>query len=60
VWGRKFERAVAIAQADAAARAKQARFLTARGFSPEVVRQVLREVAARTPSTLAGEDDFSI
>jgi regulatory protein len=60
VWGRKFERAVAIAQADAAARAKQARFLTARGFSPEVVRQVLREVAARTPSTMAGEDDFSI
>jgi regulatory protein len=38
VWRRKFgERA-----ADAAGRAKQARFLTARGFSGEVVARVLR------------------
>jgi regulatory protein len=37
VWRRKFERP----PADAAERGKQARFLTARGFSPEVVRRVL-------------------
>jgi regulatory protein len=37
VWRRKFERP----PADAAERGKQSRFLTARGFSPEVVRRVL-------------------
>ena len=37
VWGRKF----GAAPADAAQRAKQARFLMARGFSGEVVRRVL-------------------
>jgi regulatory protein len=38
VWARRF----AEPAADAAGRAKQARFLGGRGFSPEVVRQVLR------------------
>jgi regulatory protein len=37
VWRRKFERP----PAGAAERGKQSRFLTARGFSPEVVRRVL-------------------
>lgn len=43
VWSRKFESAAA----DAAARARQARFLSSRGFSPETVRRVLR--AAGSP-----------
>ena len=38
VWGRKFD----APAADAAGRARQARFLTGRGFSPETVRRVLR------------------
>lgn len=38
VWSRRFGEA----PADAAARARQARFLSGRGFSSEVVRQVLR------------------
>ncbi len=38
VWTRKFE----AAPADAASRAKQARFLAARGFSPDVIRRLLR------------------
>jgi regulatory protein len=37
VWRRKFERP----PADAAERGKQTRFLTARGFAPEVVRRVV-------------------
>lgn len=37
VWRRKFERP----PADAAERGKQTRFLTARGFAPEVVRRVI-------------------
>jgi regulatory protein len=37
VWRRKFERP----PADATERGKQSRFLTARGFSPEVVRRIL-------------------
>lgn len=37
VWQKKF----GIAPADAAGRAKQMRFLAARGFSPEVVRRVV-------------------
>lgn len=47
VWARKF----GSPAADAAGRARQARFLTARGFSPEVVRQVLREAGT------AADDD---
>lgn len=38
VWSRKFQ----APAADAAARARQARFLSSRGFSPETVRRVLR------------------
>ena len=38
VWQRKF----GSAAVDAAARAKQARFLAGRGFSPEVIRRVVR------------------
>lgn len=41
VWTKKFGRPAA----DAAARARQARFLTARGFSAEIVRRVLREAS---------------
>jgi regulatory protein len=37
VWRRKFARP----PADAAERGKQSRFLTARGFAPEVVRRVI-------------------
>jgi regulatory protein len=39
VWQRKFG---GLAPADAAARAKQSRFLIARGFAPAVIRQVLK------------------
>lgn len=42
VWGRKFT----APAADAAGRAKQARFLTSRGFSAETVRRVLRQAGA--------------
>ena len=42
VWGRKF----AAPAADAAGRARQARFLVSRGFSAETVRRVLRQVRA--------------
>jgi regulatory protein len=42
VWGRKF----AALAADAAGRARQARFLSSRGFSAETVRRVLRLGAA--------------
>jgi regulatory protein len=43
VWARKFG---AQAPEDASARAKQSRFLAGRGFSPEVVRRLLRDAAA--------------
>lgn len=43
VWHRKY---AAIGAADAAARVRQMRFLVGRGFSPEVVRRVLRDAAA--------------
>jgi regulatory protein len=44
VWARKFE-----AEAGSAAdRAKQARFLAARGFSADVVRRVLREATRQS------------
>ncbi|HEY0858960.1 MAG TPA: regulatory protein RecX [Albitalea sp.] len=43
VWERKFGRPAA----DAAGRARQARFLAQRGFSPEVISRVLRQ-AGRT------------
>ena len=39
VWSRRFD----VAAATPAERARQARFLTGRGFSAEVVRRVLRE-----------------
>lgn len=42
VWSRKF----AAPATDAAARARQARFLSSRGFSPETVRRVLRAAGA--------------
>jgi regulatory protein len=45
VWSRKFD----APAADAAGRARQARFLTGRGFSAETVRRVLRQ-SARGPS----------
>lgn len=41
VWSRKFDGPAV----DAAGRARQARFLTGRGFSAETVRRVLRESA---------------
>ena len=43
VWQRKFARAGAAGEPGPAAAAKQARFLTSRGFSAEVIRKVLRE-----------------
>lgn len=43
VWSRKFD----APAADAAGRARQARFLTGRGFSAETVRRVLRQSARR-------------
>ncbi|MBX3604512.1 MAG: recombination regulator RecX [Piscinibacter sp.] len=49
VWRRKFGQAAA----DAAGRVRQARFLTARGFSAEVVRQVLRQAG---PGGLVEDD----
>jgi regulatory protein len=42
VWARKF----GAPAGDAAGRAKQARFLGGRGFSPEVIRRVLRLAGA--------------
>ncbi len=42
VWRRKFE----APATDAAARARQARFLSQRGFSAETVRRVLRQAGA--------------
>jgi regulatory protein len=50
VWARKF----AGPGATPAERAKQARFLTGRGFSPEVVRRVLRD-AGRAATTEEAE-----
>lgn len=41
VWRKKFKQAAT----DAAGRLRQMRFLAGRGFSPEVVRQVLRGIA---------------
>jgi regulatory protein len=41
IWQRRFEQP----PADAAERAKQARFLAARGFDGEVIRRVLRASA---------------
>ncbi len=43
VWARKFDRGASDVPPDAAAQARQARFLVARGFSREVIRQVLRQ-----------------
>ncbi len=43
VWQRKFARAGVAGESGPAAAAKQARFLTSRGFSAEVIRKVLRE-----------------
>jgi regulatory protein len=44
VWSRKYGHA----PADAADRMKQMRFLAGRGFSPEVVRQVVPRIASRS------------
>jgi regulatory protein len=44
VWQRKY--GAATPPADAAARVRQMRFLTGRGFSPDVIRRVLRQPAA--------------
>ena len=57
VWHRKFARVANLGAPTASDRAKQARFLTARGFSPEVVRQVLRDALAGVPRIAAGQDD---
>ena len=43
VWQRKFARAGVAGESGPGAAAKQARFLTSRGFSAEVIRKVLRE-----------------
>ena len=51
VWARKF----AGPPADAAARARQGRFLVGRGFSPEVVRRLLRQVAERADGSADDE-----
>lgn len=54
VWLRKF----GSPGTDARASARQARFLAGRGFSGEVVRQVLRQVGAnRAPANDTGEPD---
>ncbi|MEN9886763.1 MAG: hypothetical protein RL758_1341 [Pseudomonadota bacterium] len=50
VWARKFGQP----PADAKARAQQMRFLAARGFAPEAIRQVVPRVAPRH-----GDDDLS-
>ncbi len=42
VWRRRFGASVGEPPADAAERARQTRFLTARGFSADVIRRVLR------------------
>jgi len=47
LWQRKFGGA---ATQDIAAKAKQSRFLMARGFAPDVIRRILR-----TPTTIDGE-----
>ncbi|MBC7942440.1 MAG: regulatory protein RecX [Chitinophagaceae bacterium] len=54
VWVRKF----GTPAADARTAARQARFLTGRGFSGEVVQQLLRRVGgARRPANEGGEAD---
>jgi len=53
VWQRKF----ASPPADAAAQARQARFLAGRGFSPDVIRQVMRLVGRLAPGALVEEQD---
>lgn len=45
VWERKFGRSALAGERSAAAMSRQARFLTSRGFSAEVIRKVLRESA---------------
>lgn len=45
VWRRKFGEVQAPPPGDAAVKARQARFLAGRGFSPEVIRQALRRGA---------------
>jgi regulatory protein len=55
VWLRKFGGAPA---ADAAARAKQMRFLAGRGFAPDVIRRVVRG-EGRGEGRGAGDDDLA-
>jgi regulatory protein len=55
VWLRKFGGAPA---ADAAARAKQMRFLAGRGFAPDVIRRVVRN-DGRSEGRSAGDDDLA-
>jgi regulatory protein len=43
VWTRRFGRQAAADAADPAQRAKQTRFLSARGFSADVIRRVIRD-----------------
>jgi regulatory protein len=52
VWRRKFD----AAPVDAAERARHARFLAQRGFSPEVVARLLRQVRQSSDGTLADVD----
>lgn len=50
VWARRYADGAAT---NAAAQARQARFLIGRGFSPEVVRRVLRQARSTGPSSQA-------
>ena len=54
VWQKKF----GAAPADATARARQMRFLAARGFSPEVVRRVVPRVDSRAGRSCGDADDL--
>lgn len=53
VWARKFDGPAT----DAAARAKQMRFLSARGFSPDAIRRVVWNRSARDGSSEAADED---
>jgi regulatory protein len=52
VWARKYP----TPPADAAGRVRQARFLAGRGFSPDVIRRVLRAAGG---STRDADDEFA-
>jgi regulatory protein len=58
VWQRKYG-ALAAGAADLAARAKQARFLAARGFSADVIRAVLRSVPRPAAANRLPDDEMA-